>query len=133
MRPGVTGKGQHFANPKHLAQAERNLKRKQRKLSRKQKGSKSRDKARRLVARCHERVKKDFLHQISRRLVDENQALAVEDLNVKNGQGTDLGKGHLGRWVGDVHPFLSIQGGTSGKTLPAHRQVFPVVQAVPLL
>ena len=82
----VTGNSQHFANPKHLSQAERNLKRKQRKLSRKQKGSKSRDKARRLVARCHERVKnirKDFLHQLSRKLVDENQALAVEDLNVK--------------------------------------------------
>jgi putative transposase len=64
----VTGNSQHFANPKHLSQAERNLKRKQRKLSRKQKGSKSREKARRLVARCHERVKnirKGFLHQLS--------------------------------------------------------------------
>jgi putative transposase len=82
----VSGKGQHFVNPKHLEQAERNLKRKQRKLSRKQKGSKSRDKARRLVARCHERVKnvrKDFLHKLSRKLVDENQALAFEDLHVK--------------------------------------------------
>jgi putative transposase len=82
----VTGNSQHFANPKHLSQAERNLKRKQRKLSRKQKGSKSRDKSRRLVARCHARVKnirKDFLHQLSRKPVDENQALAVEDLNVK--------------------------------------------------
>jgi putative transposase len=82
----VSGKGQHFANPKHLEQAEKNLRRKQRKLSRKQKGSKSRDKARRLVARCHERVKntrKDFLHKLSRKLVDENQALAFEDLHVK--------------------------------------------------
>jgi len=82
----VTSKGQHFINPKHLQQAERNLKRKQRKLSRKQKGSKSRDKARRLVARCHEQVKntrKDFLHKLSRKLVVENQALAFEDLHVK--------------------------------------------------
>lgn len=82
----VTGKGQHIVNPKHLLQAERNLNRKQRKLSRKQKGSNSRAKARRLVARAHERVKntrKDFLHKLSRQLVSENQAIAVEDLNVK--------------------------------------------------
>lgn len=82
----VTSAGQHFANPKHLAKAERNLKRKQRKLSRKSKGSNSRNKARRLVARAHERVKnarKDFLHKVSRRLVNENQVIAVEDLCVK--------------------------------------------------
>jgi putative transposase len=82
----VTGKGQHIVNPRHLLQAEKNLKRKQRKLSRKQKGSNSRAKARRLVARAHERLKntrKDFLHKLSRQLVDENQAIAVEDLCVK--------------------------------------------------
>lgn len=82
----VTGSGQHFENPKHLLQAEKNLKRKQHNFSRKKKGSNSQGKAGRLVARAHERVKntrKDFLHKLSRRLVDENQALAVEDLNVK--------------------------------------------------
>jgi len=42
-----------YPNPKHLAKHERNLKRKQQKLARKEKGSKSRDKARKLVARVH--------------------------------------------------------------------------------
>jgi putative transposase len=82
----VTGKGQHFPNPHHLVKAEQNLRRKQRKLSRKQKGSKRRNKARLKVARAHERVKNarnDFLHKLSRKLVDENQALAFEDLHVK--------------------------------------------------
>lgn len=82
----VTSDGSHFANPRHLQRIEKNLKRKQQKLSRKVKGSKSRDKARRLVARVHERVKnsrKDFMHKISTRLVNENQVIAVEDLNVK--------------------------------------------------
>jgi putative transposase len=45
-----------YPNPKHLAKHERNLKRKQQKLARKEKGSKSRDKARKLVARVHERI-----------------------------------------------------------------------------
>lgn len=82
----VTSNGQHFANPRHLSKAEKNLKRKQRKLSRKVKGSASRNKARRLVARVHERVanvRKDFLHKVSRKLVNENQVIAVEDLCVK--------------------------------------------------
>jgi putative transposase len=56
-----------YANPKHLAKHERNLKRKQQKLARKEKGSKSRDKARILVARVHERVsnvRQDYLHKL---------------------------------------------------------------------
>ncbi|MEQ9551943.1 MAG: RNA-guided endonuclease TnpB family protein [Coleofasciculus sp. G3-WIS-01] len=75
-----------YANPKHLAKHERNLKRKQRKLDRKEKGSKSRDKARKLVAKVHERVsnvRQDYLHKLSRKLVDENQVIVVESLNTK--------------------------------------------------
>jgi len=73
-----------FANPRHLAKHKRNLKRKQRKLDRKEKGSNSRDKARKLVARVHERVsnvRQDYLHKLSRKLVDENQVIVVESLN----------------------------------------------------
>ncbi|WP_204103376.1 MULTISPECIES: RNA-guided endonuclease TnpB family protein, partial [Spirulina sp. CCY15215] len=75
-----------YANPRHIAKHEKNLKRKQQKLSRKVKGSKSRKKARKLVARVHERVRnsrQDFLHKLSRKLVDENQVIVVENLNVK--------------------------------------------------
>jgi putative transposase len=82
----VTSKGQHFQNPRHVKRAEQNLKRKQKKLSRKRLKSNGWRKAKQRVARCHERVKnarKDFLHKLSRKLVDENQALAFEDLNVK--------------------------------------------------
>ena len=82
----VTSDGSKFENPRHLRKAEKNLKRKQRKLSRKKKGSNSRNKARRLVARAHERVacaRRDHLHKLSHRLVSENQVIAVEELNVK--------------------------------------------------
>jgi putative transposase len=75
-----------YANPKHLAKHERNLKRKQQKLARKEKGSKSTDKARKLVARVHERVsnvRQDYLHKLSRKLVDDNQVIVVESLNTK--------------------------------------------------
>ena len=74
-----------YENPKFLAKHERNLKRKQKKLSRKQKGSNSRNKYKKLVARVHERVSKsraDFLHKLSRKLVNENQVVAVENLHL---------------------------------------------------
>jgi putative transposase len=82
----VTSDGSKYANPKHLAKHSRNLKRKQRKLSRKQKGSNTRNKARRLVAKVHskiKRVREDFLHKLSRKIVNENQVIVVENLNVK--------------------------------------------------
>lgn len=75
-----------YNNPKHLAKHEKNLKRKQQKLAKKQKGSNSRNKAKKTVAKVYERVTKsrqDFLHKLSRKLVNENQVVVVENLNVK--------------------------------------------------
>lgn len=75
-----------YDNPKHLAKHEENLKRKQKKLARKQKGSKSRHKYRKVVARVYERVsnsRQDFLHKLSSKLVNENQVVVVENLHVK--------------------------------------------------
>ena len=83
----ITSDGSKFENPRHLKKQEKNLKRKQQKLSRKQKGSKRRVKARRIVARVHERIantRKDFQHKLSRKLVNENQVIIVENLAVKN-------------------------------------------------
>ena len=75
-----------FSNPKHLKRHEKNLARKQQKLARKIKGSKTREKYRKFVAKVHERVsntRQDFLHKLSRKLVDESQVIVVENLNVK--------------------------------------------------
>nr|MDJ0536949.1 RNA-guided endonuclease TnpB family protein [Xenococcaceae cyanobacterium MO_207.B15] len=75
-----------YPNPRHLKKHERNLARKQAKLARKKKGSKSREKARRLVARVHERIsnaRQDFLHKLSRKIVNDNQVVVIENLNVK--------------------------------------------------
>ncbi len=75
-----------YDNPKHLAKHEKNLKRKQQKLAKKQKGSNSRNKAKKTVAKVYERVTKsrqDFLHKLSRKLVNENQVVVGENLNVK--------------------------------------------------
>jgi putative transposase len=75
-----------YANPKYLKRHEKNLGRKQQKLARKTKGSKGRAKFRRIVAKVYERVsnaRQDFLHKLSRKLVNESQVIVVENLNVK--------------------------------------------------
>lgn len=76
--------GEKIDNPRHLRRAEKNLKRKYQQHARKQAGSRNKEKARLKLARAHARVadaRKDFLHNLSRRLVNENQAIIVEDLN----------------------------------------------------
>jgi len=97
----ITSDGSKFANPRHLKRQERNLKRKQRQLSRRKKGSNNRSKARIKVAKVHAkiaRVREDFHHKLSRKVVNENQVIVVEDLAVKN-----LVKNHnLAKAISDV-------------------------------
>ncbi|UYM17447.1 RNA-guided endonuclease InsQ/TnpB family protein [Endozoicomonas euniceicola] len=83
----ITSTGHKTGNPRFLKKAQRNLKRKQQALSRCKKGSKGRHKARLLVAKAYERVafaRNDFQHKLSKQLIDENQAVIVETLKVKN-------------------------------------------------
>lgn len=125
----VTSNGQHFANPRHLRKAEKNLKRKQRKLSRKVKGSRSRSKARRLVARVYERVtnaRKDFLHKVSRKLVNENQVLAVEDLCVKAMvRNPNLAKSISDAGWGMFSSFVEYKAARDGKLFVKTNRFFP--------
>ena len=82
----ITSDGSKFGNPKHFVKRQRNLKRKQQKLSRKKKGSLNRKKARLAVAKVHSKIarcREDFLHKLSRKIVNENQVIAVENLNIK--------------------------------------------------
>jgi putative transposase len=82
----ITSDGSKFANPKFFIKHQRNLKRKQQKLSKKRKGSQNRKKARLAVAKVHAKIarcREDFLHKLSRKIVNENQVIAVENLNIK--------------------------------------------------
>ncbi|WP_287962286.1 RNA-guided endonuclease TnpB family protein, partial [Alcanivorax sp.] len=83
----IASTGEVLSNPRHLARAEANLKRRQKQLSRKKKGSRNWQKARIKLANAHERLKNvraDTLHKWSRQLADENQAVIVETLRVRN-------------------------------------------------
>lgn len=83
----ITSDGSKFDNPSWLAKHERNLKLKQQQLSRKQKGSNNKNKSRLKVARVHNKIancRADYQHKLSRRIVNENQVIVVENLAVKN-------------------------------------------------
>lgn len=88
-------------NPKFLKNSSQRLKVLQRRLSKKQRGSKNKDKARKKVALQHEKIanqRRDFLHKLSTQVVRENQAIAVETLNV-----CGMMKNHyLARAIGDA-------------------------------
>ena len=78
--------GNTVANPRILRRLSRKLAREQKRLSRKLPKSKNRERQRIRVACIHEKIaniRKDFLHQVTTRLVRENQTIAVEHLNVQ--------------------------------------------------
>ncbi len=81
----ILSDGSKVENPRILKKASAKLKRLQQSVSRKVKGSNNYKKAKLKVAKCHETIanqRSDFLHKLSFTLVSENQAIAIEDLNV---------------------------------------------------
>lgn len=83
----ITSDGEKFDNLKLIKKYEGKLAREQRKLAHKQKGSKNREKQRIKVAKIHEKIanaRNDYLHKISRKLINENQVIVSEDLSVSN-------------------------------------------------
>jgi len=74
-------------NPRFLRNSEKKIRKAQRALSSKKLGSKNREKARLILAKKHEKIvnqRKDFLHKLTKRIVDENQVIVVETLKSKN-------------------------------------------------
>lgn len=81
----VLSNGEKIENPKYLRNSMQRLNVLQRRMSRKQKGSKNKNKARLAVSLLHEKISNqrvDFQHKLSSKLISENQAVALETLNV---------------------------------------------------
>jgi putative transposase len=81
----VLSNGEKIENPKYLRHSTKSLAVLQRRLSKKQKGSKNKAKARFAVSKLHEKIsnqRHDFQHTLSTKLISENQAVALETLNI---------------------------------------------------
>ena len=82
----ITSNGRKIPLPKWFKKSENLIKKVQRKLSRKQKGSNRYEKTRQRLAKLQLKISNqrlDFLHKLSKQLIDENQVIAVESLNIK--------------------------------------------------
>lgn len=82
----VTSDGFKSGSPKFLRRYENQIVLRQRELFRKKKGSSNRNKARIKLAKLHTKIadsRNDFNHKLTTRLIRENQAIAVESLNIK--------------------------------------------------
>lgn len=85
----ILSTGEKVAAPNTFRKNEAKLAKLQRRLAKKQKGSNRRAKAKLKVARLHAKIadsRRDFLHKLSTRLINENQVIAVESLSVSNMQ-----------------------------------------------
>ncbi len=83
----VTSSGSRHQSPKALNGNLERLALLQRRLAKKQKGSSNRNKARLKVAKLHAKItdtRRDFLHKLSTKLINENQIIAVESLAVSS-------------------------------------------------
>ena len=79
--------GNKYKNHKYLSKSQKKLVKEQRKLSNMVKGSNNRNKQRIKVARLHKKIqnqRNDYLHKLSKKIIDENQIICIEDLKVKN-------------------------------------------------
>lgn len=114
--------GSQVPAPRISRRVEREMRRRQRALARCKRGSNSRRKARSQVARLHAKIantRETFLHQLSARIVRENDLIAIEALNVKA-----LSRGMLARSVNDASwgkffQFLTYKAAWAGRELIA--------------
>jgi putative transposase len=77
--------GAEIANPRFFRREEKARAKVQRRMSKEEKGTPERARRRKVVARVHERTRWrrcDFAHQHSRRIVNQFDVIAVEDLSV---------------------------------------------------
>lgn len=79
--------GEKIDYPNRLRRLEADVRREQRKLSRRTKGSNNYRRQRAIVAKAYARLRHyrdDFQHQLSHRLIEENQFIGMETLMVRN-------------------------------------------------
>jgi putative transposase len=72
--------------PRFYRKAQRDLRKAQRTFSRRQKGSRRRAKAKLWVAKIHQKIanqRGDFLHKLTTNLINDHDAVCIEDLNLK--------------------------------------------------
>jgi putative transposase len=107
---------------------EKRLKKLQKALSRKKKGSKNYEKTRQKLAKLHAYIsnaRNDFLHKLSKAIIDENQVVVVEDINVKGLLESNLAKSISDSSWSKFLTYLRYKAEWYGRTLIQVDKFFP--------
>ena len=83
----IDSNGLKYKNHKYLAKSEKKLAKEQRKLSHMLVGSSNRNKQRIKIAKIYRKInnqRNDYLHKLSKHIINENQVICVEDLKIKD-------------------------------------------------
>lgn len=124
----VLSSGERVAAPRLYRKAQKRLGQAQRGLCRKQKGSRNRAKARVRVARLHQKVgnqRRDFLHQLTTRIIRAHEAVCIENLNTKSLARTKLAKSVLDVGWGELRRQLLYKGAWYGVPVVAISRWYP--------
>jgi putative transposase len=115
-------------HPKYLMRMEKKLKKPQKDLSRKQKGSNNYEKLRRRLAKLHAYIynaRNDFLHKLSKAIIDENQVVVVEDINIKKLMKSNFAKSISDSGWSKFLTYLRYKAEWYGRTLVQVDKFFP--------
>lgn len=125
----VFSDGSRAEYPMYYRKAQARLAREQRRLSHCKKGSRNFEKQKRKLARRHEKVRNqrmDYLHKLSRNIVDNNDAVSVEDIDMKAmSQCLNFGKSVMDDSYGAFRDMLRYKLGEQGKELVKVDRFFP--------
>lgn len=125
----VTSDDFRSGSPQYTRKYEEKLAKRQRQLSKKVKGSKNRVKAKLKVAKVHAKIsdsRNDFNNKLTTKLISENQAIAVESLNVKSMQkNRNLAKSIADSSWGDFFRKLKYKAEWYGRQLLEIDRWFP--------
>ena len=108
---------------------EKRLAREQRKLARCVRGSHNYVRQKKKIARCHEKIRNqrsDYLHKLSRRITDQYDIVAVEDIDMKAmSQCLHFGKSVQDNGYGMFRNMLDYKLAWKGKELVKTDRFFP--------
>jgi putative transposase len=121
--------GEVFDNIRPYRNLQRRLRLMQKSVSRREPGSKNREKARRRLAKVHQKIadiRNDHLHKVSRSIVDENQVIVLETLNVSGMMRNHcLAKSIADVSLSDLVRKIEYKAGWAGRTFLQVDRWFP--------
>ena len=125
----ITSDCEYYKNRHFYKENKKKLVKLQREFSKKIKGSKNRDKVRIKIAKLNEKIsncRKNYIHLITSKLINENQVICVEDLNVKGMlKNHKLSQSIQDVAIGDFFKILEYKCSIYGRKLVKVDRFFP--------